>query len=272
MKDLHIHTKYSDGEYDEYEILNKIKEAGIKEFAICDHDNIEGSQKVYELLKKENSSLIFHTGIELSCTIPNFKNKQIDIHLLIRDFDYKDNTILNLIKQISNLRKQKIERMTNLVKEIYNINIKEDEINEVLKNTNSIGKPHIFQVLSKYGNYDMEQYYKNMRNLKSSDLKLNALDVISKMKVSKGYVTLAHPIEIMEEYNFDYNDIDELIAYLSSKGLDGLETKHSKHTKENYTIFSKIAKKYNLIETQGSDYHGPNVKPKVKLGICKKED
>ena len=75
MVDLHIHTKYSDGEYDEYEILEKIKEAGITEFAICDHDTIEGSQKVSELLK--NSDLIFHTGIELSCTIPSFNNRKI---------------------------------------------------------------------------------------------------------------------------------------------------------------------------------------------------
>ena len=34
MKDLHIHTKYSDGQYDEKEILDKIIKASITEFAI----------------------------------------------------------------------------------------------------------------------------------------------------------------------------------------------------------------------------------------------
>lgn len=271
MKDLHIHTKYSDGEYNEYEIIQKVKEANIKEFAICDHDTIEGSKKVYELLKKQNSSLIFHSGVELSCKVNNFKNQQIDVHLLVRDFDYNDKIILELIKEISYLRKLKIERMVKLVKEVYNFDIPQKDIDEKLKQTNSFGKPHIYQILSKYDNYDRETFFKNMNNLKSFDLKLDAIKVIQLINTTKGNVTLAHPIEIMEEYDFSYQDIDELVKYLKEYGLYGLETKHSKHTLENYKFFSKIANKHNLIQTQGSDYHGPNIKPHVKLGVFEKK-
>jgi predicted metal-dependent phosphoesterase TrpH len=271
MKDLHIHTKYSDGEDNEFEILQKIKKVGINEFAICDHDNLEGSQKVHNLLKKENSNLIFHTGVELSCIVNNYKSRNIDVHLLVRDFDYYDENILFLINKISSLRKQKIQRMVDLIKQVYNIHIKQSEINNTLKETNSFGKPHMYKILATYGNYDREEFFQNMRKLKSSDLKLDVLEVINKLKNTQGYVTLAHPIEIMKEYNMSYEDIDELVKYLSSKGLDGLETKHSTHTKEDADIFSKIAKKYNLKETEGSDYHGPNIKPTIKLGICEKK-
>ena len=76
MKDLHIHTIYSDGEYNEYEILEKIIQAKINEFAICDHDTIEGSKKIYNILKKDNKNLILHSGIELSCRINNPKNER----------------------------------------------------------------------------------------------------------------------------------------------------------------------------------------------------
>ena len=51
MIDLHIHTKYSDGEYDE-KIIQKVKDSGIDEFAIFDHDTIEGSKRVFDELKK----------------------------------------------------------------------------------------------------------------------------------------------------------------------------------------------------------------------------
>ena len=68
-----------------------------------------------------------------------------------------------------------------------------------------------------------------------------------------------------------YEDIDKIVKYLCLYGLDALETMHSKHTCDDYRVFSLIAKKYNLKETMGSDYHGPNVKPKVRLGICVKE-
>lgn len=268
MIDLHIHTIYSDGEYNEYEILEKIKQTNISEFAICDHDTIEGCIKVNELVKDTN--LIFHTGIELSCTIPNFKNKKIDVHLLVRDFNLNDETINDIIKHISSLRNKKIERMLNLVKKVYNIEIKQEEIENVLKTTNSIGKPHIYQILCTYGNYDREEYYKYMRDLNNSDLKLNLINTLSLLKNIKCYTTLAHPIEIMNEYGINFKELDELLEILKQAGLDALETKHSKHTKELANEYSKLAKKHNLKETQGSDYHGPTVKPDVILGKCYK--
>ena len=49
FNDLHIHTKYSDGELDEYEIIKEVINSNIKEFSICDHDTIEGSKKVFDV-------------------------------------------------------------------------------------------------------------------------------------------------------------------------------------------------------------------------------
>ena len=77
---------------------------------------------------------------------------------------------------------------------------------------------------------------------------------------------MAHPREIMEEYNFSYDDIDMLVEYLVSYGLKGLEVYHSKHTLEDCEKFLSIANKYNLIPTCGSDYHGENIKPGIYLG------
>lgn len=269
MKDLHIHTKYSDGEYDEIEILNKIEEAHIKEFAICDHDTLEGSEKVYNLVKG-NESLVFHSGVELSSRI-NGMYGGIDIHLLVRDFDYNDENIIKLINKIAYLRNLKIERMKKLVEEIYGIKLSEEELEAKKRTTNSFGKPHIYSLLLNHGEYDRETFYLKMRKLPASDLKLEAKEVLEMLKDSECYVTLAHPIEIMDEYKLTYEDIDRVVEYLCKCGLDGLETRHSKHSEEDYKKFSLIAKKYNLKETEGSDYHGPNVKPHVKLGVCVKE-
>lgn len=66
MIDLHIHTEYSDDEYDEKEIIPKVKDAGVDEFAIFDHDTIEGSKRVFDELKKQNSNLKFYSGVELN--------------------------------------------------------------------------------------------------------------------------------------------------------------------------------------------------------------
>lgn len=269
MKDLHIHTIYSDGEYNEIEILEKIKEANIKEFSICDHDTIEGSKKVYKLLKQSSTNLIFHSGVELSCRVNTF-NEGINVHLLVRDFDFNDPHIKELIEEGTFLRNKKIQTMCEYIKEQYNITIPKEDIEETLKHTNSFGKPHLYKILTKYINVERESYYKTMDKLDCSKLKLDAVNVLQKMSKTIGNVTLAHPIEIMKEYDMSYSDIDNLVNYLTNFNLYGLETMHSKHTQQDYLEFSKIAKKYNLTETQGSDYHGPTVKPNVKLGVCKK--
>ena len=109
-----------------------------------------------------------------------------------------------------------------------------------------------------------------MNKLNSQDLKLDAVKVIQTFKNSNIDVTLAHPIEIMEENNLTYSDIDSIVAFLKNYGLKGLETCHSKQTIKDAEIFSQIAQKYNLQESEGSDYHGENVKPNVFLGVCKK--
>lgn len=48
MYDFHIHSSWSDGVLNEEEILEKVKEKGIKYFSLTDHDNIEGSKRIHE--------------------------------------------------------------------------------------------------------------------------------------------------------------------------------------------------------------------------------
>lgn len=270
MKDLHIHTKYSDGEYDEYEIIEMIKKTDITEFSICDHNTIEGSQKVYDLLKKQNSKLIFHTGVELTSRINGIYNG-VNVHILVRDFDFHEEPILKLIEEISEKNLKRAIRMKKIIYEEYGIKINDSEIDEMIKTTNCFGKPHMYKLLCKYGAFDREEYYKKMRKLNSDDLKLDVINIIKTVHEGKGNVFLAHPIEIMEEYGFSYDDIEKIICYLKENGLDGIEVYHSKHDKNNIEKFEKIARKYNLKTSAGSDYHGPNVKPNVKLGKCIKE-
>lgn len=271
MKDLHIHTKYSDGEYAEDKIISEIVKAGITEFAICDHDTIEGSKKINDLIKSNNLNLIFHSGVELSCRIKEI-GSGINIHLLVRDFDYKDKNIIKMINKISLLRLKKIQLMVDLIKDIYGVEIKNEEIAPVLKTTNSFGKPHMYRILCQHGNYDRKEYYKNMDKLKSENLKLDAKKVLNTLKDSGYDLTLAHPREVMKEYDLNYSQLENIIKFLKDNGLNGLETLHTNNIGDDYDKFSQIAKKYDLKESCGSDYHGPTVKPDVLLGTFHKID
>jgi len=269
MKDLHIHTKYSDGSLNEYEVIKEVEHLKIKEFAIADHDTIEGSKKVFDILKAKKSKLKFHSSVELTCRVNEYQNG-INVHLLARDFDYTNPIILEIVEEISKLRFKKIQVMVDYIEKEYNIKIPKALLEEKIKSTNSFGKPHLLSVMQGIGNFDRFEYYKTMDKLDTSKLKLDAKSVIQKLKgIAK--VFLAHPCEVMDEYDFNYEEIEEFIKYLKSLGLTGVETYHSKHTKEMQKKFSKIAKKYHLEESYGSDFHGEEIKPGLKIGdIVKK--
>lgn len=270
MKDLHIHTCYSDGQYNEYEILDKICGAGITEFAICDHDNIEGSKRVFNALQQTGHNLKFHSGVELSCAIP-FNNDIVNIHMLAHNFGFDEQNIKSLTDQMAKNRIIKAQRTIKLVEKIYNVTLPPDKIQQAMASTKSFGKPHVYAILCTLGSYDRKQFYDNLDAEKNIDLKLNAIDVINAVHKGTGTITLAHPKEIMEEYNLSYKHIDQLVGMLAQHGLDGLETKHSKHTAQDTQQFAKIAEKYGLMQTQGSDFHGEKIKPDVKLGVCQKQ-
>ena len=270
MKDLHIHTKYSDGELNEFEIIEEVKISGINEFAIADHDTIIGSQKVFEILSKNNQGLIFHPSVELTCRINDFMGG-INVHLLVQDFEYDNQILLDLIEEVSNLRFQKIQVMVDFIEKEYNLTIPKDLLNEKIKSTKSFAKPHLYSILQTMGDFSREKYYQTMNKLDTSHLKLDAKKVILSLKDSCN-VVLAHPVEIMDEYNLDYAQIEKIIAHLKSLGLAGLETHHSKQTKSMQEQFTKISNKYNLYESYGSDFHGEHVKPNLKIGQIVKDE
>jgi hypothetical protein len=54
-------------------------------------------------------------------------------------------------------------------------------------------------------------------------------------------------------------------------GLKGIECYHSSYTKEEEKFYLKIANKYNLLISGGSDYHGKS-KPNIMIGTGKDDN
>ena len=49
-------------------------------------------------------------------------------------------------------------------------------------------------------------------------------------------------------------------------GLQGIEAYYSRHTPEQTAFYLKLAQKYQLLYTCGSDFHGPVIKPEIAIG------
>ena len=72
---------------------------------------------------------------------------------------------------------------------------------------------------------------------------------------------LAHPLL----YHFGYAQIEELLDFLKSLGLKGLEAWHSSNNRYESEKLSAIARKHELAVSGGSDFHGI-VKPNIMIG------
>jgi predicted metal-dependent phosphoesterase TrpH len=60
--------------------------------------------------------------------------------------------------------------------------------------------------------------------------------------------------------------LDTLISQLAQAGLKGLEAYYVDNSRMDTGNLLRIAIKYNLVSTGGSDYHG-SYKPDIELGI-----
>ena len=259
--DFHIHSKYSDGEYDVETIINKLNENGITNFAITDHDNVES----VDFLRERNLNNI--SGVEMSSRYNN-----LNMHILGYYIDGDLDELKKLCNRVSELRKARLyEHVSKLEKE-YNLQFDELDLMNLTKKYSTLGRPHIGKLLIKYGYASsMEEAFKKyLFNVHSSIFyRMDAKLVIDAIHKAGGIAILAHPKKIEDKYNID---IEDFLPDLVEIGIDGIEIYNSLHYNEDSKRYKEIATKYNLLISGGSDYHGPNVKPNVKLGYINNED
>jgi predicted metal-dependent phosphoesterase TrpH len=261
--DLHIHTNNSDGEFSTKDIINMLKDSNVTTFSITDHDNINSCQ---EVINENINGLYYIRGIENSALFKNY-----NMHILgydINDNCYNMQKIISVIQKSRNLR---ILEIIKILKDKYNIEFESNTINEVLNRTGTVGKAHVIELLYKYGygNSNVEIYKKYLKDLKTEiNYRTDAEKVIEAIKRDNGIAVLAHPKEIENEYHID---IEMIIKNLINIGLDGIEVYNSLHNLEDIKKYLDIAKKYNLLISGGSDYHGIFTKPNVELGNVSQE-
>ena len=76
-----------------------------------------------------------------------------------------------------------------------------------------------------------------------------------------GVPILAHPLL----YHLSEKELCSLLTELKEYGLLGIEVKYSTYSKQDEYFIRNIAKKFDLLPSGGSDFHGTN-KPHISLG------
>ena len=62
------------------------------------------------------------------------------------------------------------------------------------------------------------------------------------------------------------NDLEDYVCKLKQEGLDGIEGYYTEYNEEMEREYLALAKKYDLLCSGGSDFHGSN-KTDIKIGV-----
>ncbi len=186
---LHIHSKYSDGNAEFDDIINQARDFGYRKIAICDHNTVEGH--------KQYRDKLLIPAVEFDCWYG-----YVFMHLLA-----------------------------------YGIDVENPVLNKFMAKSKKGTESDIVRIFAR-------------RNVKK---------LIEAIHQAGGIAVLAHPACCWAL------DLDKFVKSLINIGLDGIEVfypyqRHRKFIKfHTADTVKKIAEKYNLIKTGGTDCHSRNI-------------
>lgn len=253
MIDLHVHTTASDGSLTPYELVKYASQKGLCAVSITDHDTISGIDEARKAGKEFDVEVI--SGLEISV------DYETEMHIL----GYFIQTSSLFEEKLKELRLRRNSRNNKIINKLQQLGLDISILDiESEAHGESIGRPHIANVMMK------KNYVKNINEAFEKYLgegglayfpreRITINEGIELIKSAGGIPVLAHPRYLRQE------KIEEIVAEMKEMGLQGLEVYYSMNKKGETKRFRKIAQKYGLVATGGTDFHGKN-RPQIDIG------
>jgi len=254
--DLHTHTTASDGSMTPEELVRYAFDKGLAAVAVTDHDTVGGTDQALEEGKRLGIEVI--AGVEISVDFST------EMHLLGYFLNGHCEPILKTLEELREKREQRNPRIVNKLNEL-GFDITMEEVRGIAGDGN-VGRPHIARVMIEKGYVNdigeaFEKYLGSGRPAYFKKEKLLPEEGIAEITRSGGIPVLAHPYYI----GLPDEQLDQLVKELAGYGLKGIEAYYSWHTEEQTSSLLRIARKYGLLVTGGSDFHG-SFKPDIEIG------
>lgn len=259
--DMHMHTIYSDGEYEPQQLIEMAKIKKIDTISITDHNTVNGLKKI-DFSKINGINVI--PGIEITCKVDKGQ-----FHLLGYNINYEDEKLNEKLKDLRTNSYYSMICSLNVLKLDYNILFDSNDISDLFNKKGNIGRPDLAKLLIKYRYVKTarEAFNKYLNDVNSKTRKFNRdilyNDAIDLIHGANGISVLAHPKQLL----LNDDKLDDLIKNMKNNGLDGIEVYHSCHNQDDIDKYLYLAQKYELLISAGSDFHGKTLKPDVEMGV-----
>jgi predicted metal-dependent phosphoesterase TrpH len=255
VADLHAHTTRSDGVLEPAELVRQAHEAGVRLFAIADHDNLAAYRELtgpaaaplpdgLELVPAVEINAVTR-GLELD--LPDG-----ELHVLGIGVDPADAAFETAISAQRASRRSRFAATVQRLGEI-GMPVKAHLDPAVLEGDDALGRPTLARALVAAGFAgSVEDAFQRIlghgRPGYVPRTGMSPVEAIRAIRAAGGLASLAHFPEAPARLS--------LLRELVAEGLDGLETHHRSFDAETRSSMSAAAGLLGLVETGGSDYHG----------------
>ena len=256
--DFHTHSLASDGALTPLELVRRAKAAGVRQFALTDHDTTAGYLSVRHTSEADEVGLI--SGVELSC-----RWATTTVHVVGLNFDADASQIIAVVGQLTQARE---ERAKKIAMRLAGVGIDGAlEGAKAVANESQIGRPHFATWMVEAGavNSVTEAFDKYLGAGKIGDVKMfwpPLSDVVQAITQAGGVAILAHPLK----YRLTGMKLRALINDFKAAGGGAIEVLNGRQPETDLKRLSQLAEGNGLMCSVGSDFHrdfeyGP------KLGI-----
>jgi 3',5'-nucleoside bisphosphate phosphatase len=253
--DLHIHSSISDGRYSPAELVRKSSVMEMILISITDHDNVDGVAPALAAARNFPSLTVI-PGVEISTD-----TTEGEVHVLGYFIDYTYPELLSMLETMRDSRQKRAEKMVAKLAEL-GLPVDWHRVQEIA-GVGSIGRPHIAQALLEKGHITtlkeaFDKYIAFGGPAYVEREKLDPAGAVALLVRAGGLPVLAHPLLCP--------DPETMVAGLKEARLAGIEAYYGDYSTENTGRLARLAEKYGLITTGGSDYHGLDESAETMIG------
>lgn len=255
--DLHTHSNKSDGSLTPAELVYLAAGKGLTAIALTDHDTTDGIDEAMAAAAEENIELI--PGIEFST---EYEGKDIHIVGLYIDHnsEYFKRRLVNFVNGRLIRNREMCRRLTEHGMPVTYEELVEENPGCVITRSHFAG--YLLQhgyVKSRKEAFD--RYIGDRAPCFVPRKKITPMRAVEIILKAGGFPILAHPIL----YGMSMARLDQLTVRLKQMGLQGIEAVYSTYTASDERDMRRLADKYDLCISGGSDFHG-KAKPGLELG------
>ena len=260
----------SDGQYTPAETVRYAGSKGASCISITDHDRISGLREA-EITASE-VGIEFIPGIEIST------RGNRELHILGYYIDYTRQGLIDACDGFIRIREQRAPRIFAYLRQ-KGVPLDEKHVQSLAQSyvqshvqshapQIAPGRPHFARAMVEAGYVgSVQEAFDKYLGTPEFDaverVKPSAKDGIKMILDAGGVPVLAHPAQL----KLADEELEKLIESLISDGLCGIECYYSTHSPKQIRQYLEYAKRYGLIVTCGSDFHGGSNKPGIDIGV-----